>query len=641
MANKSAGTLNVGIVADTAQLKPDLDKAGRMVQEFAAKTRTVNDQAARSTEALGRSFTLSGEKAARAFGVASGGLLMLAGSAEGVAGTVGGTLARAFGAFAAGGPIAAGVSLVSDGIAFLGKSSSNAAAEAEKMRAAQERTLAVEREAAQARTRNHAAYVANLREQIRAIEERNELEVDKRARGQAARLAAAQDADFAAGKNLTGETAASLARRANAAENADARARKWNDDFAAGRAQADARNDAANALGWAQADRKVALRQDLENALALSRATEEQRAHWQEIARIREMERLGMKAEAEVAQQLLDATIAREASEKRAAENKRRAAEQAGADGDAARRVRDLQAQTDLERMLNRHTDERNALAARGVKLGETLKAQAYELARLKTDEANEAERARAATERQAEAQANAAQAARYYAEQQKAAADAASRAQQMNTFGAGYGPLAQARDARRRDRNIARFKNHADNLAAESPLGYGTVGAPKFDADGNPIGVPDPFAFDLGSIFARQPKKKMAPEDYPFAAPGLFNPAYQFPDPAAPGMGGGAGGGKSDGGGIGLDKVTTDLNAAASDLRGSSEAADAAANALGDTADATTTAAGSFGALADATRSLADAVGSAFENVNGKAEDALERIAAIESQLAAASFYA
>lgn len=640
MANKSAGTLSVAVVAETEQLKPSLDKAGRMVSEFAGKYRTSAEATSRAADMMGRTASLSAEKAGRAFGVAAGGLAMLAGSAEGVAGTLTGTLARAFGAFAAGGPIALGVTVVADGIGWIGKRSSEAAAQAERLRQAHARQVEAERAASQERSRAHAKVMSDLQAEIDAIGRKNELEVDKRARGQSARLTAAQDADFAAGKDLKGPTAASLARRANAAEDADARARRFNEDFAAGRAQADARNDAANAAGWAQADRKVALRQQLEDAIALSKATEEQRKHWAEIQRIAELRRLGMKAEAEVAEKLLATTIAREEAEKGAAERKKVAAAQTRANDDAARRVRDLSAETDLERMQNRHADERNALAAQGVKLGETLKAQAYELALFKTEEANAAERARAAAEGQAAATAQAAQAARYYAEGQRQAADAAARASQMNTYGAGYGPLAQARDAKRRNANIARFKNHADNLAAEAPLGYGTVGAPQYDKDGNPIGVPDPFAFDLGSIFARQGKPKVKPSDYEFAAPGLFTPAYQFPAPGAPQMGGGGGDKSGGGGGVGLDKVTTDLGAAATDLRGSAEAADNAAKALGETADATTTAADSFGALADATGSLADGIGSAFAGLNEKADNALERVAALEAQLAAASFF-
>lgn len=649
MADKSAGTLTVGVVAPTAVLDQNMKQGEQIVQRF---RRSFDDQARaveRSSSRMDAGFKLSSEKMSRAFGVASGGLLMLAGSAEGVAGTVGGSLARAFGSFAAGGPIAAGVSIVSDGIAWIGKRSREAAAEAEKLREVQARQAAEAKAASERRRSDHQAYLRGLQDEIDALGRRNELEVDRRARTQAARLQAAGDADFAAGKDLTGPTAASRARELNRAEDADARARRFNDEFAAGRAQADARSDAANAAGWAATDRKVALRRELQDALRLAEATDEQRRHWADIQRIAELRRAGMEAEAQIAEQLLATTLKREAAEKAGQEAKRRSEAQGRADGDAARRVRDLQATTEMERLLNRHADERNALASQGVKLGEVLKAQAYELAQLKTREANEAERARDATERQAEAQANAAQQARFYADQQKEAASAASRASQMNTFGAGYGPLAQARDAKRRNSNIARFKNHADNLAAErrETSAYGNVGAPQFDADGNPIGIADPFAFDLGSVFSRRSSRKKSPSDYQFTAPGLFNPAYQFPEPAAPGMGPGGGGGGPTFNGPGMGSPTTPSNPEATDMRGAAgdmrAAGDAAKQASDDTkaaADETKAAADKFEQLAGATKDLAAAVGPAFDAAMAAAEEALDIANSVKSQLEASGFY-
>lgn len=293
-------------------------------------------------------------------------------------------------------------------------------------------------------------------------------------------------------------------------------------------------------------------------------------------------------------------------------------------------RLRILGAATDLERLQVRNAQEYRDAIASGVSPAKALESVAKKTADYLKEQADAAARAADAEQERVLASQRMAHEARNRANEEERAAAAQARASQLNTFGAGYGPLAQARDARRRDSNIARFKNHADNLRAEAPLGYGTVGAPRFDANGNPIGVADPFAFDLGSIAGRTPKQKLTPDDYAFAAPGLLAP----PPPEQP-----AGPSATD--------IFGPLGAAGDAMKAGGEAATQAAAAVGEAAGKMSSGADDIaqgsGEIADQLGAAADSVGRAAEAIAG-IDEALsgfnDRLATLEAALAAASFF-
>jgi len=503
----SAGTLNVTVGASTGALEQGMKRGEDVVRRF---SRTAQQEAAaveRSSSRISGAFGLSSEKMGRSLGTAAGGLLMLAGSAEGAAGTIGGTLARSFGALAAGGPAALGVTLLGEGIGLIGRRSREAAAEAERLRAVAARAAEEERASAVARAKAHADYVGNLRRELDLLQQGVVSERTRREEAQRARVRAAGDADFAAGRGLTGTTAASIARSINVVEDQRAGIRALYDQLKINDDAATKRMEDARRLGDIESDRKIALRQGVEDLVAQSKATAEQRAHWAEIQRIAEMRRLGMRDDAALAQRALDATLRREEAEKRAAASKQE--EEA-----FQRRAAEVQARMDRE-----------AIAAKQKQL----------------DLAEEAVRI------QLDAQAQQSEAYKRFVQAQD---DAARKRQERDqNYASGRGPLSMARDAKRAARNIARFQRHEDNLSAEARdrLGYGTI------SDGGP----DPFAFDLGSIYARQAKAKPV---YPYLPPGLLSPPP--PDPAAGfdffGAAGGAGGGSS----VSRGRVTTEGNA-------------------------------------------------------------------------------
>jgi len=325
---------------------------------------------------------------------------------------------------------------------------------------------------------------------------------------------------------------------------------------------------------------------------------------------------------------------------------RRRIAERAREEAEEVERTRDrireinaefddrialLGASTELERIQTKNRqDYRDAIAA-GVEPARAIAELTQRTAKHLHDQAEDARKvADAQTNAMFAAQAMATE-ARNRADAEERSAAAASRSAQINAFGGGQGPLAQARDAKRRNRNIDRFKNHADNLAAEKreTSAYGNVGANQYDADGNPIGIADPFAFDLGSIFNRPAKPR---PDFEFQAPGVFNPEYQSagsqPAPALSDVFGplGAAGDSMKAGGDAATGAAEQVSAAAADM---TAGADDIATGSGEIADAVGTAAETVGRIAEAV----GGIGEAMTGLN-------ERLASLESAFASASFF-
>ncbi|MCC7139770.1 MAG: hypothetical protein IT460_15210 [Planctomycetes bacterium] len=575
-ASGNGPTLLVTVGAETGALSRGMAQGEQVVRRFRRTVEMESEAVGRANDRMASGFRMSSEKIGRSIGTAVGGLAMLAGTAEGVANTVGGSLTRSFGAFltAGGGPqgaLAAGITLVADGIGFLGRRSREAADAADRLREANARAAAEAAKAAAKRKADHDAYLAGLQTELDLIQRGVELRSDRREAGQSARVRAALDADFAAGASLKGTTAASKARELNRAEDAASRARAFGDQMKADAEAANERAEAARRLGEAEADRRVALRRQLDDLVAQSKATEQQRAHWSEIQRIAEMRRLGMRLEADLAQKMLADTMSRENAEKNLAAAQREEAE-------FARRVAE-----------NRAAMEKEIEEAKKRQL-----AIAEQAARVAAREREEAE---------------AAHARRFEAAQAEAAAAKSVRAALDSQYAGGMGPMAAERAAKKAARNVERFRRHEANMSAEARAraswGYGTNIRPDGTGwgDGAAGGVDPTGGMSLDDWFRdRQSKSKPT---YPNLPPGLLMP----PIPGADGQGfdfgkafGGAG---ANGNPSAFPPVTTPSNPEPVDRR--------SMDVLGD-------AAGKLGAAGDKAKEAGDAITGASEEMKSAA---------------------
>lgn len=125
----AVGSILIALRADVDSLKADLDKAKATIAEFERKTKDTADSAERS----GRKIELSHEVIKRSTAQVVTGVLLMSDSFKG-AGEAGQLAGHALGAFMAGGPVAAGVSLVT-GLFKMFAESEREAAEATKKRA--------------------------------------------------------------------------------------------------------------------------------------------------------------------------------------------------------------------------------------------------------------------------------------------------------------------------------------------------------------------------------------------------------------------------------------------------------------------------------------------------------------------------
>jgi hypothetical protein len=124
----SVGSLTISVKAETAQMRADLDKGLRKIETFASGSKRAADTAGAGFAKMG----LSTEKLGKGIGTVVAGSLLMTGALE-KAGPVADGLGKTFGAFLAGGPIAAGVVGLTTLIGHLTKKSEEAA-EAEKKR---------------------------------------------------------------------------------------------------------------------------------------------------------------------------------------------------------------------------------------------------------------------------------------------------------------------------------------------------------------------------------------------------------------------------------------------------------------------------------------------------------------------------
>ncbi len=613
MSGGSAGTLEVTLGAKYQPLVEGMKKGEDALRSFGRTAEAEGARADRAMSSFGR-----GLKPIVAGAAAS--LAMLAGESNDTAGA----LARVFSAGmagAAGGPWGAALAAGVQGVRELLKSSNDAEDATKKLNAA----------------RAQLAMDEMRRKQDFLVEQRRAADV---ASGRAtAGDFAASDAGMSMGSDAEEEVRrrqrAEQQRSADAAmeasRNAERRSNLGADSPIVKGMERQAEIDKIRAQYAADIADEVIRQKEAEWAAAdaaerFAASQEEAKKHEADLKKVTEdlarAEEDREKMRRRIAERARD-----EARETERARDRMREINQAFDD-----RLRVLGAATDLERLQVRNAQEYRDAIASGVPPAKALESVAKKTADYLKEQAAAAAQAAEAEQERVLAAERMAHEARNRAREEERAADAASRASQMNTFGAGYGPLAQARDAKRRNSNIARFKNHADNLAAErrETSAYGNVGAPQFDANGNPIGVADPFAFDLGSIAGRTPKQKLTPDDYAFKAPGLLAPPPPE-QPSAPSA----------------TDIFGPLGAAGDAMKAGGEAATQAAAAVGEAAGKMSSGADDIaqgsGEIADQLGAAADSVGRAAEAIAG-IDEALsgfnDRLATLEAALAAASFF-
>jgi hypothetical protein len=132
----AAGSLLITLKAETESLRNDLNKAMGRIKQFEQETKRTS---ASVSEAFGR-MGVGGETLKRSFGQVATGVLMMTGAFD-KAGEAGKILEQSLGAFLVGGPIGAGVALVSGAFKMLAEDQNDAKIAAEKAAEAQKKWL--------------------------------------------------------------------------------------------------------------------------------------------------------------------------------------------------------------------------------------------------------------------------------------------------------------------------------------------------------------------------------------------------------------------------------------------------------------------------------------------------------------------
>jgi len=132
----SVGALTVSIKAETESLRNDLNKAMGRIKQFEQETKRTSASVSAAFGKIG----VGGETLKRSFGQVATGILLMTDAASG-AGKTGKLLEQSFGAFLVGGPIGAGIALLSGAFKMMADDQAEAAAVAEKAAAAQKKWL--------------------------------------------------------------------------------------------------------------------------------------------------------------------------------------------------------------------------------------------------------------------------------------------------------------------------------------------------------------------------------------------------------------------------------------------------------------------------------------------------------------------
>ena len=648
----SAGTLDVTIGAQTGPLAQGMAQGEQAVRRFRRVVDSEAEAVGRASSRMSRGFSGFG----RSLGTAAGGLLMLAGTAEETSNTIGGVLARATGSFLAGGPLLAGISLAADAIRAFGKESSSAFAKQQK-----------DAEAAAEKFRGLAGAI----EEMRSANRKTATASEATSLGVAPDELAALDSAGAA--VLATNRARDLARRNLkdfvARRDSLMAAAKPTSLFGSSDPYADIRAQEAGLLARyrEEEDRfRVASERFAQLKAAADKKTEEaEREHQQRLFKIRRE-----IASDEMAKRLregLDTVARRDAP----AEEDRRAREWAAdfgpraaqdranqlrennlreqqriearrADAEAlnrteAERLGILRAATDLERLQAQHRAEFRREVERVGEPSRVLQRHAEETAQLIRQQADDAKRVAENAERAATAEADAAEAVSRRAEAEKRAAAEAERASKLASYSSGYGPLAQARDAKRANRRLQTALRHEANLNAEAASRFG----PTVTDDGRDLwqarSQPSSEFFQRWGL---DENGQLKADGWGLRHGEKFvHPGSGLPPPASPSINPSAEDIYGPGGLSALGEAAGKLGSAAEKAKAAGEAVDGAGKAIEGAAEKVTEGAGAVERLADATRTLAGATGDAFAAASAAAEQAIEAVDTLRAQLVQSGF--
>lgn len=545
-ASGSAGTLTVTVGARTGPLEQGLRYSEDLVNRFSTRTQRAIEQLSRSSQLISHGFggtdVLMGgmgraadsakaaadtagvaiERAAergrvgmaglsRSIGTAAGGLLMLAGNSESAAHTIGGSLTRAAGAFLAGGPWAAGVSLIADGIAAIGRNASAASGKVVEMESAMRRMLEAQvklgsaaRASTDRRSLAERADSAGLSPEALALREERERTMrtaNEQATAARARIEALEAERATLKANALLDDPNSVGWRENVRRN------ERDDRIAAINAELGRQRTVLQTNAEASREIYRAMREDLEDGARKTAAGIEgvwerhadalERIQKEGAARLRDGqaeldrratvdaekaadERYRLSQEGrERAFERADQLRGRNASDAQQREMRRRSVEELNRS--ESERLGILRASTDLERLQAQHRADFRREVERGVDPSMVLRRHAEETRQLLEEQAEQANRVAEATQRAADAEAEAAESVKRRAEAERRATDEQKRASTLSQYAGGYGPNAQARDAKAANRRLRKNLRHEANLKAEAASRFG----PTVEDDG------------------------------------------------------------------------------------------------------------------------------------------------------------
>jgi hypothetical protein len=333
-----------------------------IIEKMGATGRREFDRLAGSAETANRKMAGFGktglhmETLKRGAGQVATGLLMMTQNAEGTAGALGQMVSQGLGAFMAGGPVMAGLSVVTGLVGLLGKRSAEAAEQQRRLREEQQRAWEEEvkrnQEALKAESERRKKIedrLQALRDETALLNAKSESERKSIENQQKLRDASGEDMALKSGLSIY---KAELQRQGaeRAAKERERQAKEAEASAERAKKDADAVKARDEAIAKAASDKRVALREQAEQYLRISQLTEEEAKHASQVEMIRRLQAAGERDLAGLVEARLRREIALE-REKQAAEKEKTAAEKSErAETGSRRRMELLYASTDAER---------------------------------------------------------------------------------------------------------------------------------------------------------------------------------------------------------------------------------------------------------------------------------------------------
>lgn len=426
----SIGTLTATIDARTDPFEKGLQKGGRSLRGFAADAETASNAAARNFDKMGRGFGTSMGELAKGARMGVAGLALLSDAGSQVSGQFGQLAGSILTGFGAGGPLGAAIGGGASLFHLLASSISSAKDQAEKLAQVEATRALKARTDAAERAKHQAEYTRGLMDELELLNAGSDAERAKILRGRT--LSTAREK----GGINSEMTQKAILDREREIEQAKAVA----DAQAKARADVAAYNE-AKAAGFAAeskayGDRRAAMADEAREFTRRAALNAEALKHDGERQKIAELRKAGLANEANAMQAALDLVIQRERAE-----------------ANVNAKIREREEAT-------RRLDELNRAMAR--------------------DAEEEAAKRRADGAIQMQLMLNSTDYATKKSWGEKPPVERLDSRDPTGgwTPGAGMGPLAMAREAKKQAAQNERWKRHADNLRAESRERMGLVDA-------------------------------------------------------------------------------------------------------------------------------------------------------------------